>query len=125
MTFFDYNFYGFNVMLTYDLLRTVRNPFESIEVRSKRMYYFVPMFYLLFFPYWVLYVATGASVLGEDNPSCGDYSWIMMSRPFEAALQCFYFCFALIVCFFATIILLRKGMNEEMRKITFRRLIMY
>lgn len=103
-------------MLAHDLIKTVKNPFESIEKRKKRIWFFGCALVLLVGPYWLIVSLFDLYMTG-DQPSCGDFRFEFLIKPYEALLLFIYFTYALYACIFAARSLFRKGMNQEMRKI--------
>ena len=97
-------------MLAHDLVRTIKNPFESLDKRRKRIWIYSFLMVVLMCPYWLL-----MSLLASNGilpiPQCGDFRFEYITKPFEAIVLLVYFCYILYAIIFAAKALFRKGMN--------------
>lgn len=58
-------------------------------------------------------------------PQCGDFRLGFIFMPYKALILVMYFGYALFACMFSARSLLRKGMNQEMRKMIINRQLVY
>ena len=83
----NYIFYALNFGLAWDLIRTITNPFESVEMRQKMIFIMSPIIFFGIFPiYWLTHWLLGLKTLGEENPVCGDIRFDLMTRPGESVV---------------------------------------
>lgn len=97
---FDYTFYAINFMLAHDLVNTVKNPFDSLDKRRKRIWFYGAFIIYLIFPYWIVMGLLGSNMISEI-PICGDFRFVYISKPFEAIVLFIYFFYAIYACLFA------------------------
>ena len=76
--FFRYTYYNVNICLAHDLIRTVQDPFESGEVRLRRLLPLSFTFFFIFLAWWLgqnIAIAMGIkwSALGYENPPCSAF----------------------------------------------------
>ena len=122
----NYVFYALNFGLAWDLIRTITNPFESVDSRQKKIFLFSPMIYFVMFPiYWFGHWLLGLKTIGEENAVCGDIRFDLMTRPGEAVVQVTYFIFIFYACLKVGFSILRKGLNKEIKKVILARYLRY
>jgi hypothetical protein len=108
----SYIFYAINFGLAWDLIRTITNPFESVEARQKLIYLFSPVIFFFIFPIYIyIHWALDMETIGEKNPVCGDVRFDLMTRPGEAVVQITYFITIMYACLLVGMGILRKGLN--------------
>ena len=83
---FQYTFYCINFGLAWDLLNSIRNPFESTETRYKAILKASPVLFILLFVYWGLTRLFGLKTLFQENPQCGGFRFDYMLAPMEITI---------------------------------------
>ena len=111
------NFFLINIGLAWDLIKSIRDPFESNVVRYRRILFFAPTSSILLMAvYIIIHELLGIPTISEENPVCGDYRFEQMIRPGLLALQCIFLIVSLYSLYVALKGLNRKGLNKEIRK---------
>lgn len=123
---FDLIFYSFNFMLAHDLVKTVKNPFDSLDKRRNKIWTYSFCIIIFTCPYWI--IMTLLSRIYRDQlgiPRCGDFRFNYVSKPFEAVILLIYFMYVVYALLYAAKALFRKGMNQEIRKLIIYRQMVY
>ncbi len=101
-----------NFGLIWDLYNSVRNPFESIEQRTRMIYLFSPTYFLGIFVYWGIHYGFNMKTFYQDDPVCGDFRFDLMLSPGNSIVQTVYNILAFATVFIVGKSLCRKGLNK-------------
>ena len=110
--FFQSTFYTINFGLVWDLYKSVRNPFESIEQRIRIIFLLSPSYFLAIFVYWYFHELIGLKTFYEEDPICGDFRFDLMLAPGTSIVQVLYNVIAFAVVYLVGLSLCRKGLNK-------------
>lgn len=122
---FQYTFYSVNFGLTWDLINSIKNPFDSTESRYKTILITAPTIFLLSFVYWFLHYLFEIKTLFQLNPRCGSFRFEYMFAPGEIAVELSFSLYALYAIFISANGLCRKGLNKEIKKTFIKRQIAF
>jgi ABC-type sugar transport system permease subunit len=101
-----------NFGLIWDLYKSVRNPFENAENRTRLIYLFSPSYFLGIFVYWGIHNHFQLSTFYEKDPVCGDFRFNLMLSPGNSIIQALYNIFAFATVAIVGKALCRKGLNK-------------
>lgn len=101
-----------NFGLIYDLYKSVRNPFENTEQRTRLIYLVSPLYFLGIFVYWGIHNYFDVATFYELDPICGDFRFDLMLSPGNSIVQVIYNIFAFATVFIVGKALCRKGLNK-------------
>ena len=118
-------FYSINFGLAWDLINSVRDPFESNSGRYNKILLFSPFLFFLQMGYWITHLIFNITVLGEPDPSCGTYRYILMLAPLIVTIEITFTLYAIYAIILSGKGLLRKGQNHEMKQNFFKRQFAY
>ena len=82
---FRYTFITLNYGITWDLYKSVRNPFDSYNTRHDLILLFSPTMFLLSWIYWFFHWLFNMKTDAED-PICGDLRFDLMFAPGEICI---------------------------------------
>lgn len=119
--FFRYTFYNICICLAYDLVKTVRDPFESGDVRYLRLLPLSFTFFGILLAWWIgqaTFAGLGNenyTVLGYNNPPCSAYVFRNSKVTLDMLFETVFMFYTIIAILMASSGLCRKGMNKEVR----------
>jgi hypothetical protein len=111
---FSYTFYSLNFGLTWDLLNSFRNPFDSTESRYKAILLMSPTIFILFLVYWGVHEILNIKTIGQ-TPVCGEFRFGLMLAPGDIVVRISFCIYALYAIYHSGKGLLRKGLNKEIK----------
>lgn len=110
--FFQCTFYTMNFGLIWDLYKSVRNPFENTEQRTRFIYLCSPIYFLGIFVYWGVHNYFNLQTFYELDPICGDFRFNLMMAPGNSIIQLLYNICAFTAVYIVGKALCRKGLNK-------------
>lgn len=118
-------FYGFNIGIVWDLVKSMKSPFSAVKSRHK----FILIIAFISCPsamgvFWV-FEKVYRVYDTHHNHTCGDYVFELMFEPIEVI-------FVFILCLYSTIAifiivggLVRKGLNKQIKFLFLKRQISF
>jgi len=109
---FQYIFYTIKFGLAWDLINSIKNPFDSTDTRYKKILISIPILLIVIFLSWNILKLMKIPSIFLNNKKCGDYGFDYMLAPIELLLLVFYCIYTFWAICIAAKGLLRKGLNK-------------
>lgn len=109
-------YYTISIGLAWDLIKSIRDPFESNDERYKKIMLFAPIFSLfIYLGFYEIHSISNFEALLSKDISCGDMAYLFKFYTLQSVYAFLFFIYLTIALYIAYKGLARKGLNKEVR----------
>lgn len=124
---FHFVYYGFNIGIVWDMIKSMQNPFDSVEVRYKTIIGIgiacCPIAFASFFIFFLIFKEL-SNKSGHEYV-CGEYVFELMFEPIEVIFISIFIAYSIWAFIIIAGGLVRKGLNKQIKMLFLKRQITF